>query len=384
MNIGGDCLALLVTSLLSLSACGADAVPPDAVMLDNPELAMHESGYMRAPEGCPLLPESIRPVLPMPWSHIVQTFIPPGEVFPEFDVDYEVAPLAPVESLTATFHLDPRTQPASSTSNTHCPGRVSPSFWAPDAISNDVIRCRIAALDGEAHGRYADVFASRGTRTISIPLSGLDLSSTDPQDHWFVAFEPAVGDARLALAAIPSNPGASFEMTGLPDGAGRIVVLQTASVIKQPNTIVLHAPNGFAADFSAFSRGWYQAMVWPQDPSPSQLSAVVPSNVTARYARLGDPNLEWRASESPLVVGISGRTTSGVIAMECNSAARLSVTGFATVALSVNGGSTTYLEPGDVATPSTACPSGAASASWSLSTTSLNGRRSDVVVGGVP
>lgn len=351
-------------------------------MLDNPELALTEEGYSPPPEGCPLLPDSARPVLPMPWDRIVETYIPPGQAIPEFDLDYEVAPLAAVETISVTFAIDPRTQPANTSSSVHCPTTLAPTLWAPDSITNDVVRVRVAARDGEAHGRYADLFSARGTRTVSVPLAGLDLSSTDPEEHWFVAFEPAVGEARLALASLPTSPGSAFEMDGLPDGAARLIVMQTASVITQPESTVLHAPAGFASGFNSFSRGWYQAVWWPSDPAPTQLTTIVPPNTTARYAQLGEPGLSWNTSDAPTIVGLSGQMTTGTIAVECGASARLVITGFATVDLSVNGGVAAHLEPGDVATPSTACVGGATASLWSLSATSLNGRRSDVVVGG--
>lgn len=352
-------------------------------MLEHPELRMTDEGYDAPEPGCPIpLSDSGRPLLPMPWRNSIETFVPPGVAIPAFDVDYEVAPLASVESLTATFEFDARVEPADGESAGHCPATIPPTFWAPESIEDDVIRVRVAALDAEGHGRRADVFASRGSRTLHVSIAGIDRTSTDADDHWFVAFEPAVGVARLALAEVSADANGSIDLSGLPTGAGRVLLLQTASVVKQPDSEILHAPSGFAGDVSAYSRGWYQALVWPDDGESVTLAPIVPTNVTARYAQLGELGVRWETEDPPLVVGLSGRSTTGTLQVACGSGARLTVTGFATVSLSVDGAAATTLEPGQTVTPSAACANGATHATWTLQTTSLNGRASDLVIGG--
>lgn len=377
-----DRRALFVSALFSivvpmtLLGCGPSS-GSTSEKVTNPELVFSADDYVREPDGCPPLDGATNPVLPLPWDRRVETFVPPGTAVPTFALDYDVVPLATVEALTFEYDFNARTQPAASRTTAHCPATLA-SSWLPAAVNDDVVRARVRAVDADDHGRSADLFVSVGTRTITVPLSGLDLSVTN-DENWYALFEPGWGTSRVALMTIPNPAPSMLAIPNLPAGPGRIAIVQTASVVGQDDSALLHAPAGFAGDFGAYSRGWYQSVIDGTSTSVTSLVNVVPRDATPTFAALGD-DVAWVPANGPLVVSVPSTEATGTVSVPCGVSASLVATGFGNVSVAANGGTATALVPGQAVQVPTSCSGGASSASWLLSTSTLNGRGFDIVI----
>lgn len=378
-----DPCSLFVSSFVSIImplaalGCGPSSGSTSERVTD-PELVFSADDYVREPDGCPPLEGSANPVLPLPWNRRVETFVPPGTNVPTFALDYDVVPLATVEALAVEYDFNTRSQPPATRVTAHCPATLAAAAWLPAGIDDDVVRVRIKAVDAADLGRSADLFVSVGTRSIDVPLTGLDLSVAN-DEKWYALFEPGWGAHRVALMAIPNPAPSMLTVPALPRGPGRIVLLQTASVVAQEDSALLHAPAGFAGDFGAYSRGWYQAVVDGTSTAVTSLVRVVPRDATPTFAALGDV-VTWVPANGPLVMSVPSTEATGTVSLPCGVTASLVVSGFGNVSLSANGGAATPLGPGQSLQAPTSCTGGASSASWLLSTSSLNGRGFDIVI----
>ena len=292
-----------------------------------------------------------------------------------------VAPLARVERVERVegqYDFDARVEITNRDRVSHCPLTLPTSAWLPTDVTENIVRARINATDEDGHGRSGDLFVSVGTRTLEVTLGGLDLTSNDPLERWYVLFEPAWGSHRIALMQVPDTAASSFSITGLPTGPGRIALIQTASIAEQDGAATLHAPEGFAGDFAAYTRGWYQAMLLHDDAAPSFV-AISPANSSPRFASLGD-DVSWTPADGHLVVSCPSATATGVVTFPCGTDATLIVTGYGNVEVAAQGGTPVMLTPGATATPTTTCSNGATEVTWNITTSSLNGRGFDLVL----
>ncbi len=353
-------------------------------VLNDPELAPTPERFVTDAAPCPPTTAANVPVLPLPWHRRIETYFPPGTAPTDLALDYQVAPLARVERMRVTFDFDARAQPEPIELAVECPAMLGTSTWLPSSIVSDVVRARIDLTDADGYGRSGDVFASVGARTLEVSLDELELSSNGSESKWYAAFEPGWGLPRITLTAVPESSGAVLSIPSLPEGPGRIALLQTAAVVRQDDAVTLHAPEGFAGDFAAYATGWLQAIVSADDDAIGALQTVIPPGSTPRYANLGD-EIAVSEGDAPLVVAVPAFEGSGNVRVACDADVTLMVTGFAKIELSVDGGDPAELGPGSVATPSSSCAGDADYVTWHIETTSLNGRGSDLVLrGGAP
>lgn len=375
--------ALTASVLLGTAGCSGPKSTND--IAHDPIFGAPRASVDEPLPGCPPTSLTIAaPILPMPWDTPQATFVVPGETVEQFGIDYEVSPLARVDSVRIEYFVDStRASPPPITWVNPCPSAIPGDTLRGSSPTNDVVRARVRAEDTTSHGRRADVLFSTGSAKLTIDLGGASLSSQDSADRWFVIVEPGGGERRLIVAPAVSSTS-SVEVTGIPTGPARIAVVQTPSVVAQDGTALLHAPLAFADDFRAFSKGHWEALVDVEDGVRVQLSMITPADTVPRFAQLGT-NPSWSASDPPIVLAAAPTEVDGSLTVPCGVPVVAMSTSYSRLDLSLAGGTRVHLEPGDRKSLQVGCTAGSTTNSWAVTGTSLNGRDVELVVrGGAP
>ena len=300
---------------------------------------------------CARSPNASLSELPMPRDHEWEAFLPTEAAArgTEFAVDYFVQPFPVVDGAQIVLEFDRATPLPQVALSTVCLESIPGSALGAHAVSNTVVRGEIILVEPELLRRRAFVSVPRGERTLTITLPALD---GDPaHEGWYVFFEPATGEQRIAMRWIPTPTG-TVEVSGLPNLSGTVALVQSSHLesVDEPSEVI-YARYPFSAVWRSAVEAWYGQVVSATD---------VTATLVRRKPRDAVPLVVSGAAvltdEYPYAAFDVGRFAEEVtLGFPCGRSARVVVDGYASVTAQWPGGPERSLGPGDARAETVTC-----------------------------
>lgn len=357
---------IAIVSSVAYAGCAEDAGLSS-------ELTRPSGGYVAEPEGCLPYVNEDYPLLPMPYSRRMETYLPPGSGVQHLALDYEVWPLAHVDRLRLEYRSDPLAQ----VPDVDIPGACQRTLAIEDllvqGVNQEVVAVRVHAGDAR-RTRAAAVYLAVGDRTLTVSVPN-ELSEAG----WFLIFEPHWGGPRIALAPA-DGVGPSWTFHGLPQGPARVSLVRTPSVGVQTGFGTLHTPEGFAGAWPEYITAWYGANV-ATSQEDVQLAQLLTDDSTPTYSTLGTESpVVWVGTHAQMIVDAASGAT-GQLEFSCGIGIRAVVSGSGSVSLAHGGDVHSVAADGEVVLTDN-CSAGV----WTVDveTHPIIGRSLDLIVSEAP